>query len=53
MTSEQQETYDKLLDNYEQSLGLIMAKDVMKFKSFPGKNGEPQIGAALLYYLVS
>lgn len=41
------------MNNYEQSLSLIMAKDVMKFKSYSGKGSESQIGAALMYYLVS
>ncbi|CDW84443.1 UNKNOWN [Stylonychia lemnae] len=50
---EQQEEYDQISALYEQSLSMIMAKDVMKFKSFIGKGPELPIGIAFLYYLVS
>lgn len=41
------------MEKYEESLGRISAKDVLKFRGLSGKGSELKVGLALLYLLAT
>jgi hypothetical protein len=45
--------YSRVVEQYDQALSSILAKDVQKFRSYTGKGVETNVGVALLYFIVS